>query len=791
MGSLKNLVESAHNNQRGYKGAWSSSASSKAYAKKLEEHHDQLLASNLEPGTYDKLYSFSHVVNGFAVHTTPSQAKKLESAQGVRLVEKDRGAKLMTTYTPTYLGLTGPGGVWAQGGEGGEEKAGDGMVIGIIDTGIDPTHPSFSYDPHNPFRANLSTRFSGCTCQTGPDFPVNSCNGKIITARYFAAGAATLNISKDYLSPFDAVGHGSHVASIAAGNSKVPVITNGFMYGWASGMAPRARIAVYKAIYPEGGTLADVVSAIDQAAKDGVDVITLSIGPDEPPEDTLTFLSMFDIFLLHAHRAGIFVAQAAGNKGPSPSSVVSYSPWTMGVGSCNTDRGYSSNLLLGDGRKLQGIGVSGPTLGNGVLQFKLVLAKDAVIGNGSFPRTPPYVDECQYPGALDPAAVLGSVVICTFSTGFLNGSSNFTAILNTAKLLGFMGFVFVANPKYGDFIAQPLPFPIPGIMIPKIADVQILMDYYQRQSSRDWKGAVVKYSGTAAILEGRIATFGEQAPIVNRFSSRGPDIIDNHMNLADVLKPDIVAPGHLVWAAWSRVSISESILKGYSFALLSGTSMATPHVAGIAALVKQSHSSWTPSMIASAISATATKYDNRGEIIMAEGPNITQLYPSTPHDHGAGLINPAGAIDPGLVFSAGFEDYVSFLCSLPKVDPAKVKAATGKECNLSSLAHSWDLNLPSVTISTLNGLQSTQRKLMNVASNQETYLCAVLKPEGVDVSVYPTRFTIGPQQTQDLEIKFNVTEALNAFRFGEIVLTGSMNHIVRLPLSVFPIAVAC
>ena len=115
----------------------------------------------------------------------------------------------------------------------------------------------------------------------------------------------------------------------------------------------------------------------------------------------------------------------------------------------------------------------GPTLGNGVLQFKLVLAKDAVIGNGSFPRTPPYVDECQYPGALDPAAVLGSVVICTFSTGFQNGSSNFTAILNTAKLLGFMGFVFVANPKYGDFIAQPLPFPIPGIMIPKIADVQV------------------------------------------------------------------------------------------------------------------------------------------------------------------------------------------------------------------------------------------------------------------------------------------------------------------------------
>lgn len=117
----------------------------------------------------------------------------------------------MTTYTPTYLGLTGPGGVWAQGGK---ENAGDGMVIGIIDTGIDPTHPSFAYDSLNPFRANLSTRFSGCTCQTGPHFPVNSCNGKIITARYFAAGAATLNISEDNLSPFDAVGHGRYALQI-------------------------------------------------------------------------------------------------------------------------------------------------------------------------------------------------------------------------------------------------------------------------------------------------------------------------------------------------------------------------------------------------------------------------------------------------------------------------------------------------------------------------------------------------------------------------------------------------
>lgn len=90
--------------------------------------------------------------------------------------------------------------------------------------------------------------------------------------------------------------------------------------------------------------------------------------------------------------------------------------------------------------------------------------------------------------------------------------------------------------------------------------------------------------------------------------------------------------------------------------------MATPHVAGIAALIKQYNPSWTPSMIASAISTTSTKYDNFGEHIMAEGSEINSLYPSTPFDYGAGMINPNSAIDPGLVLTSG-----TFLVVLPKI----------------------------------------------------------------------------------------------------------------------------
>ncbi|KAG8385789.1 hypothetical protein BUALT_Bualt03G0081800 [Buddleja alternifolia] len=748
-----------------------SSEASIAHAKHLVDSHEQFLQSTLDEGSYNKLYSFKHIVNGFAVHTTHSQIDKFKSAHGVKLVEKDTGVKLMTSYTPEFLGLSA---VWSQ--QGGDRNAGEGIVIGFVDSGINPVHPSFAYDPMNPFTSNIS-HFSG-TCEGGPLFPQTSCNGKIISARFFASGAraaATLNASADIQSPFDAVGHGSHVASTAAGNFGVPVVVDGFFYGRASGMAPRARIAVYKAIYPTIGTLTDVLAAIDQAVLDGVDILTLSIGPDAPPQDTLTFLGAFEIFMLSAQKAGVFVVQAVGNQGPGPYTVVSYSPWAVGVASCRTDRTYPGTLILGNSQKIGGVGLS-------------VLARDATKVNGTFPKTPEYIEECQHPEALDPAVVQGSVVICTFSAGFYNGTSSLTAIIETAKALGLMGFVFIANPSYGDFIAEPIPFSVPGIMIPRTSDAQIVSQYYEQQTYRDEEGMVIRYSGRAAIGEGRIASYMERAPIVSRYSSRGPNYIDQKRNPADLLKPDILAPGHQIWAAWSPMSVQNPFLSGYSFALISGTSMATPHIAGIAALLKQNNPSWTPSMIASAMSTTASKYDNHGEPIMAEGFAAYTLYQAAPFGFGAGLVDPVRALDPGLVFSSGYEDYLSFLCSLPNTDPERVRIATGGSC-AASFSNPSDLNQPSVTITALSGMRMTRRVVKNVASKPETYLCAVLPPKGVTVSVDPPWFTIAPQETQTLEIRLGVTQVLDDFSFGEIVLIGSLNHIVRMPLSVLPVSV--
>lgn len=251
-------------------------------------------------------------------------------------------------------------------------------------------------------------------------------------------------------------------------------------------------------------------------------------------------------------------------------------------------------------------------------------------------------------------------------------------------------------------------------------------------------------------------------------------------------------------------------VSGDNFALISGTSMATPHIAGIAALIKQNHPLWTPSMIASAMSTTASKHDNRGDPIMAEGFAANTMYPAAPFGFGSGLVDPARALDPGLVFAAGnlsytaplflsfnvltinletgYEDYLTFLCSLPDTDPEKVRIATGGTCP-GSYSNPSDLNQPSLTITALSGARVTRRIVKNVASKPETYVCAVVPPKGVTVSVDPPWFNVAPEATQVLEIRLAVTQALDDFAFGEIVMTGSLNHIVRMPLSILPVSV--
>ncbi|KAK1325324.1 Subtilisin-like protease [Acorus calamus] len=648
------------------------------------------------------------------------EADKLSMRREVANVVLDFSVRTATTHTPEFLGL--PGGAWIK--DGGPDVAGEGVVIGFIDTGIDPKHPSFS-DEISVNLYPVPAHYYGA-CEVTQDFPSGSCNRKLIGARHFAASAITrgiFNASQDYASPFDGDGHGTHTASIAAGNHGVPVIVAGHHYGNSSGMAPRAHIAVYKALYKRfGGFAADVVAAIDQAAQDGVDIVSLSITPNRRPPGLATFFNPIDMALLSAVKAGIFVVQAAGNTGPSPKSMSSFSPWIFTVGAAAHDRIYSNSLLLGNGLTITGVGLAPGT--NGDSMYTLVSATHALQSDTTDP-----------------------------------------------------------NDMYLD---QSYPMIMPGMIISSPSDSKTFLSYYNNSLVRDGSSnAVKKFGGVARIFGGQIANYSSSAPKVLYYSARGPDPEDGMLDNADIMKPNLIAPGNLIWGSWSSAGTDSLEFKGENFAMISGTSMAAPHVAGLAALIKQKFPSLSPSAIGSALSTTASLYNKQGGPIMAQrsysNPDSTQT-PATSFDMGSGFVNATAALDPGLIFDSSYNDFFSFLCNINGSGPV-VLNYTGKSCGGVSTMNGTDLNLPSITIAKLNQSRIVTRTVTNIADN-ETYSVGCSAPYGVSMSVTPTRFFIASGQRQNLTIFFNATMNSPAPSFGRIRLYGNLGHVSSFPLSV-------
>jgi len=304
------------------------SAKVKKYVKFLDSKHADALAIAGGEKFYDYFYSF----NGFAAVLTPSQAVTMAKLPDVVKLFKDEFKFPVTDNSPEFLGLTAEDGLWDMGYDG------EDVIIGVIDTGIWLEHPSFSDQidlvdrPGSSGKRTLAyedppDHWCG-TCQPGERWSQDDCNNKLIGARYFKDGFTNneIKISNDYLSARDADGHGSHTASTVAGNAGVEASILGIDRGVVSGMAPRARIAMYKACWAGAGcAVSDLTMAIDQAVADGVDVINYSIG------SSATTLGPDDIAFLYAADAGVFVATSAGNLGPGPSTLgsPSWNPFTI------------------------------------------------------------------------------------------------------------------------------------------------------------------------------------------------------------------------------------------------------------------------------------------------------------------------------------------------------------------------------------------------------------------------------------------------------------------------------
>lgn len=706
-------------------------------------------------GNVPALHRYSIAFNGFSATLSDAQVKALKSSTSVKSVTESEVRKLDTTRTPGFLGVNAPSGVWSQMDSLARQVKGEDIIIGMIDSGVWPENPSFG-DKVNALGAPVAYHQAGTpiysappikwqgTCQTGGGFTSAMCNNKLIGARYynadFKANGSALT-SFEYESPRDGDGHGTHTASTAGGNAGVAASVNGTAIGAISGIAPRARLAIYKVCWEAtvasrtGCYTADTLKAIDDAVKDGVDVINYSISGTKT-----NFLDPVEIAYLNATAAGVFVAASAGNSGPG-NEVAHMSPWITTVGNSTHDRVAVANVNLGNGDAYTGASVFTGTLASA----PMVLSSTIPVAGGSIGNA----NLC-FLNSLDTALAAGKIVVCDRGT---NARVDKSA---EVKRVGGVGMVLInttsaANDLVADFHSVP----------------SVHLDLAMRTAVRTYVSGAGAVGGIAppAVLPVAIA------PVMNNSSSRGP----NKAN-GNILKPDITGPGTDVLAGYLDLSLTQSqhdsvVVGGFTPAAnansLTGTSMSSPHVAGVAALFKQLHPSWSSAAIKSAMMTSAT------DVKLANGSPDTNRW-----GYGAGHMSPNGAANPGLIYDTTPADYGRFLCGLGLAPPAGIGA-----CVTLGSVQPWNLNLASLTASAVPGSLTFTRRVTNTSASPATYSSSASLP-GWNVVVSPANFSLAPGASMSFTVTVSTAGApVATWSFGNLVWSDGVRQ-VRSPLSV-------
>ena len=683
------------------------------------------------------IHRYSVTFNGVAASMTAADAAKLAHTAGVKAVIKDEKRKLDTTRTPEFLGLTKKGGIWDQLG-GPSRNAGAGVVVADLDSGLWPENPSV-----RPLRNPKPVpQFSG-TCQTGEQWEAADCTTKVVGARFYTAGVtASIGDIKaafpyEFLSPRDADGHGTHTATTAAGNFNVPVTVAGQPFGNASGMAPNARIAVYKICWgrgePEAGCYtSDSVQAIEDATTDGADVINFSISGS-----LTSSVDAVEAAFFGAAQAGVFVSTSAGNDGPGASTVAHNTPWEMSVAAGTLDRANNKTVTLGNGQSFTGVG-----LGAAVPSSPIALSTTVGLAG----QDPDDVRLC-FLNSLDPAKVTGKIIVCD------RGVNDRVEKSAEVKRAGGVGMV-LANTSPNSLNADI--HAVPTVHVNEI------------------DGAAIKayVSGTAsptAALSAGVQEFGVKAPEVAAFSSRGPALAGS----GDLLKPDIMAPGVDVIAGFSPAN------NGRDYDFVSGTSMSSPHIAGLGALLIQKHPKWSPMMVKSALLTTASVTDNKGAPISTDSGDIANAF-----DYGSGQVDINAAANPGLVYDSNSTDWLRWLCGTGQL------AATGATCSSVGSIDPSDLNQPNIAIGALAGRQTVTRTVTNVSVLPGLYVPKIVAPAGVSVSVSPKLLLVKPGGKATYRVTFTRTSAaFDEYAFGSLTWTNGLFK-VRSQLAVKPVAAA-
>ncbi|KAL6003954.1 hypothetical protein ACLOJK_004500 [Asimina triloba] len=640
--------------------------------------HHELVASVLgskEAAAQSILYSYKHGFSGFSAVLTDSHAKQISEMPGVVRVTPSRSCEAHTTRSWDFLGLSySPlSQVLANSNQG------DGVIIGVVDSGIWPESRSFSDIGYGP----IPSRWKG-TCEEGVAFNASHCNRKIIGARWYARGLSSDYLEEEYLSPRDMDGHGTGTASAAAGSAVNNISFEGLGSGLARGGAPRARLAIYKVLWGRGGSsnTATVLAAVDDAIHDGVDILSLSLS-----------FGLGDISYgwIHAAEKGITVVFSAGNDGPRPQSLGNTAPWVVTVAASTIDRSFPTPITLGNNVSFTGQSAFGAPRRN---QFQPL---------AFLPDNP----SCDRP--LNATLVRDKVVLCF--TGNRAPAQFFTAAASGITQAGGAGLILA---QYTDHLPKTC-LNISCFMIDYSVGLQI-DDYIQGPSGPQ------KSSGEDGLYDcsRRIICAGSK---------------------------DVAAPGVNILAAYR-----------HAYALASGTSIACPHVSGIAALIKSLHPDWSPAAIKSALVTTASTFDEFGSPIIAEG---VPRKIADPFDFGGGHVNPNKAVDPGLVYDIDAADYSKW-----------------EEGSIP------DLNLPSISIPHLTTTTTVTRTVTNVGPINATFMARIQSPHGVRAVVAPSVLTFNATAVKHtFQITFTALRSVQGdFTFGSLIWSNNQ-HIVRIPIT--------
>jgi len=637
------------------------------------------------------VHRYTKVFNGVSMVLPQDNVGDVASAQGVKAVYLDELVQLDTDASPAFIGAPA---AWAQ--LGGQESAGEGVIVGILDSGIWPEHPSVS-DPDpsgKPYAPPpvvpgsngivprpapgpgipplpRSTCDFGDTAWNANDAPF-ACNNKLIGAYDFidTYRVAVGLLPTEFDSARDDNGHGTHTLTTSAGNAGVAASMYGVDRGVVSGIAPRAHVIAYRVCGDLGCYQSDSVAAIEQAILDGVNVINFSISGGNNP-----FSDAVEQAFLEAYENGVFVAASAGNSGPTAETVAHRGPWVTTVAASTSDRHFLSTLTLtadnGDTLNLTGAtvtpGVSTPL---------------PVVVNTADPL-------CQVPAA--PGSFAGQIVVCDRGVNArVNKSFNVSQGGAAGMILRNLALQGLNTDNHF----------VPSVHLDGPEGAQL--------------GAFLgSHTGVVASFTGGTATT-VQGDVIASFSSRG-----GPLQTLGVSKPDITAPGVQILAGHTPLPATEDGgFPGQLFQAIQGTSMSSPHIAGVAALLKDLHPDWTPGQIKSAIMTTA----KIAGVVKEDGTT-----PASAFDTGSGRVDVAAASNPGLTFDETATNYAALQNSM------------------------WNANYPSLYLPDMPGKITVKRTVRSVDSRARNWRVSVFAPADVRITV-PKQIRLNPGESVTFDI---------------------------------------